>query len=54
MAGAEIIGKEELLEIQELFEKDKTEIFLKAVLNDVESLSQISTCNKIEKFDQQS
>tara|TARA_Y100000389_G_scaffold169476_1_gene175802 strand:+ start:104 stop:535 length:432 start_codon:yes stop_codon:yes gene_type:complete len=39
---------------QILFEKDKPEIFLKAVLNDVESLSQISTCNKIEKFDQQS
>ena len=39
---------------QILFEKDKPEIFLKAVLNNVESLSQISTCNKIEKFDQQS
>ena len=39
---------------QILFEKDKTEIFVKAVLNDVESLSKISTCKKIEKFDQQS
>ena len=27
MAGAEIIGKEELLEIQELFEKDKTILY---------------------------
>ena len=39
---------------QILFEKDKPEIFVKAVLNDVESLSKISTCKKIEKFDQQS
>ena len=39
---------------QILFEKDKPEIFIKAVLNDVESLSKISTCKKIEKFDQQS
>ena len=39
---------------QILFEKDKPEIFVKAVLNDVESLSQISTCKKIEKFDQES
>ena len=39
---------------QILFKKDKQDIFIKAVLNDVESLSQISTCNKIEKFDQQS
>ena len=37
-----------------LFEKDKPEIFVKGVLNDVESLSKISTCKKIEKFDQQS
>ena len=35
---------------QILFEKDKTEIFVKAVLNDVESLSKISTCKKIEKY----
>ena len=39
---------------QILFEKDKPEIFVKAVLNDIESLSQISTCKKIEQFDQQS
>ena len=39
---------------QVLFKKDKPEIFVKAVLNDVESLSKISTCKKIEKFDQQS
>ena len=39
---------------QILFEKDKPEIFVKAVLNDVESLSKISTCKKIEKFDQHS
>ena len=39
---------------QILFEKDKPEIFVKAVLNDVESLSKISTCKKIEKFGQQS
>ena len=39
---------------QILFEKDKQEIFIKAVLNDVESVSRVSTCKKIEKFDQQS
>ena len=39
---------------QILFEKDKPEIFVKAVLNDVESLSKMSTCKKIEKFDQES
>ena len=39
---------------QILFEKNKPDIFLKAVLNDVESLSKMSTCKKIEKFDQQS
>ena len=39
---------------QILFEKDKPEIFVKAVLNDIESLSKISTCKKIEKFDQES
>ena len=39
---------------QILFEKDKNEIFIKAVLNDVESVSRVSTCKKIEKFDQQS
>ena len=39
---------------QILFEKDKQDIFIKAVLNDVESISKISTCKKKEKFDQQS
>ena len=39
---------------QILFEKDKPDIYIKAVLNDVESLSRISTCKKIDKFDQQS
>ena len=36
---------------QILFEKDKQEIFIKAVLNDIESISKVSTCKKIEKFD---
>ena len=39
---------------QILFEKNKQDIFIKAVLNDVESISKISTCKKKEKFDQQS
>ena len=39
---------------QILFVKDKPEIFVKAVLNDVESLSKISTCKILEKFDQES
>ena len=39
---------------QILFEKDKQEIFIKAVLNDIESISKLSTCEKIEKFDNQS
>ena len=39
---------------QILFKKDKQDIFVKAVLNDVESISKISTCKKKEKFDQQS
>ena len=39
---------------QILFEKDKREIFIKAVLNDVESVSKVSTCKKMEKFDHQS
>ena len=37
-----------------LFYVDKNEIFIKAVLNDIESVSKVSTCKKIEKFDQQS
>ena len=39
---------------QILFEKDKQEIFIKAVLNDIESVSKVSTCKNIEKFDQES
>ena len=39
---------------QILFDKYKPEIFIKAVLNDMESVSKVSTCKKIEKFDQQS
>ena len=39
---------------QILFEKDKQEIFIKAVLNDIESISKVSTCKKIEKFDRNS
>ena len=39
---------------QILFEKDKQEIFIKAVLNDIESISKVSNCKKIEKFDRQS
>ncbi len=39
---------------QILFEKDNPEIFIRAVLNEVESLSKISTCKIIEKFDQES
>jgi hypothetical protein len=39
---------------QILFEKDKQDIFIKAVLNNIESVSKISTCTKKEKFDQQS
>tara|TARA_B100000989_G_C19216024_1_gene333876 strand:+ start:104 stop:526 length:423 start_codon:yes stop_codon:yes gene_type:complete len=36
---------------QILFERNKQEIFIKAVLNDIESISKISTCKKKEKFD---
>ena len=36
---------------QILFERNKQEIFIKAVLNDIESISKVSTCKKIEKFD---
>ncbi len=39
---------------QILFEKDKKEIFIKTVLNNEEGLSKISTCNKIEKFKEES
>tara|TARA_B100001250_G_C19574894_1_gene689276 strand:- start:163 stop:585 length:423 start_codon:yes stop_codon:yes gene_type:complete len=39
---------------QILFEKDNQEIFIKTVLNDEEGISKISTCKKIEKFDNES
>jgi hypothetical protein len=39
---------------QILFYKEKPEIFMKSVLNDIEGVSKISTCKKVEKFDQQS
>ena len=39
---------------QLIFEEDRQEIFVKAVLNDVESISKISTCKKKEEFKEQS
>ena len=36
------------------FEKEKKEIFMKTVLNNEEGVSKISTCKKIEKFDNES
>ncbi|MDC0046465.1 hypothetical protein OAJ20_02415 [Candidatus Pelagibacter sp.] len=39
---------------QILFYKEKPEIFMKSVLNDIEGISKISNCKKIEKFDRQS
>ena len=39
---------------QILFEKGKQEIFMKTVLNNEEGLSKISTCKKVEKFDEES
>ena len=39
---------------QILFEKGKSEIFIKTVLNDEEGISKISTCEKIEKFEKES
>ena len=39
---------------QILFVKEKPEIFMKSVLNNIEGISKISTCKKIEKFDEQS
>ena len=39
---------------QILFYKEKPDIFMKSVLNEIEGISKISTCKKIEKFDQQS
>ncbi len=39
---------------QILFEKGQQDIFIKTVLNDEEGISKISTCKKIEKFDDES
>ena len=39
---------------QILFEKGKSEIFIKTVLNDEIGLSKISTCKKIESFKKES
>jgi len=39
---------------QILFEKGKSKIYIKTVLNDEEGISKISTCEKIEKFDKES
>ena len=39
---------------QILFDKEKQEIFIKTVLNDEEGISKISTCEKVEKFDNES
>ena len=39
---------------QILFEKGKSEIFIKTVLNDEEGVSKISNCKKIEKFKKES
>ena len=39
---------------QILFEKGKQEVYMKTVLNDEEGISKISTCKKIEKFDNES
>ena len=39
---------------QILFEKGNQEIYIKTVLNDEEGISKISTCKKIEKFDNES
>ena len=39
---------------QILFYKEKPEIFIISVMNDIEGISKISTCKKIEKFDKES
>ena len=39
---------------QILFEKEKKEVFMKTVLNDEEGISKISTCKKVETFDNES
>ena len=39
---------------QILFEIGKSEIFMKAVMNDEAGISKISTCKKVEKFENES
>ena len=39
---------------QILFERGKQEVFIKTVLNGEEGISKVSTCNSIEKFDNES
>ena len=39
---------------QILFKKGKQEVFMKTVLNDEEGISKISTCKKVEKFENES
>ena len=39
---------------QILFKKGEQEIFMKTVLNDEEGISKISTCKKVEKFQNES
>ena len=39
---------------QILFEVEKSEVFMKAVMNDEEGITKISTCKKIEKFQKES
>ena len=39
---------------QILFEKGKQEIYIKTVLNDEEGISKISSCKKIEKYENES
>ena len=39
---------------QILFEKGRQEIYIKTVLNNEEGISKISTCKKIQKFEQES
>jgi len=39
---------------QILFKKEKQEVFMKTVLNDEVGISKISTCKKIEKFENES
>ena len=39
---------------QILFEFEKAEVFMKAVLNDEEGITKISSCKKIEKFQKES